>query len=214
MRPIKSPLCHRCSATDPQKFWGRQKNTCYECYKVLKAEKYAVDKSSEPHLCLDCGEDSPEMFYGNSKTRCKECTYKRVRPNAWNSGVCLCKECGEDDLELFNVELNRSMCKVCFVRKRIKATFPIWGDLVELQGGETCAICKRPPSQSQDNHLWINYDPKTLKIRGLLCRECDLRVNFAPNFHADKERSFIKDPPIRNGSLFSGPRGHGKFSKI
>lgn len=45
--------------------------------------------------------------------------------------------------------------------------------LLEAQGGR-CAICDRPPPA--DRRFDIDHDHATMKIRGLLCRGCNMRL--------------------------------------
>lgn len=43
--------------------------------------------------------------------------------------------------------------------------------------GEKCAICKRPPKKGR---LYIDHCHKTMKVRGLLCQQCNVGIgNFS-----------------------------------
>lgn len=48
----------------------------------------------------------------------------------------------------------------------------IYDYLIELQGGEHCAICKKP-RPVETRRFAIDHDYDTDEIRGLLCRRCN-----------------------------------------
>ena len=53
--------------------------------------------------------------------------------------------------------------------------------LLRAQGGK-CAVCGEPPGANVRAHwggkLCVDHDPKTGKVRGLLCNDCNLAVGY------------------------------------
>ena len=75
------------------------------------------------------------------------------------------------------MEKNRIRARAAMDRKRAAdpvaaRKLEIYQRLIELQGGEHCAICKVPRNPTQ-RRLAIDHDWDTDEIRGLLCSRCN-----------------------------------------
>lgn len=55
----------------------------------------------------------------------------------------------------------------------LEAARPQYEAMLEAQGGR-CAICLREPTESR--RLDMDHDHFTMRLRGLLCPECNLRI--------------------------------------
>lgn len=62
-----------CGETDPKKFRGGMKGTCYECHKERYKQYYHRDRSKEEHLCVACKTTDYMRFQPNRKSICKDC---------------------------------------------------------------------------------------------------------------------------------------------
>lgn len=74
-------------------------------------------------------------------------------------------------------EKARIRARAAMDRKRMsdpvqRRKLDIYAQLVELQGGEHCAICK-VPRKPDEKRLAIDHDWETDEIRGLLCTRCN-----------------------------------------
>ena len=82
----------------------------------------------------------------------------------------------------------RGQCKECRREKHLRAKYGIdqefYEYLVEQQDSE-CKICgDYKPSFLPGGGLVVDHDHRTGKVRGLLCRECNLRLGY---FHDNPE---------------------------
>lgn len=74
----------------------------------------------------------------------------------------------------------RSKCKTCdefrkykrFIKKTYDFSFEQYEEMFDRQGG-CCAICKSKVSSTRTSRLFIDHCHDTLKIRGLLCSQCN-----------------------------------------
>lgn len=66
---------------------------------------------------------------------------------------------------------------------RLGATPEMYDDLFQAQQG-VCAICGYPP-EMLGKRLSVDHDHKTKKVRGLLCKACNLGLG---SFRDDKRR--------------------------
>lgn len=75
------------------------------------------------------------------------------------------------------MQANRARARAAADRKRrsdpvMARKLEIYDHLVEIQGGEHCAICKKP-RPAETRRFAIDHDHETDEIRGLLCRRCN-----------------------------------------
>ncbi len=54
-----------------------------------------------------------------------------------------------------------------------------WYDDMEVAQGEVCAICKQPSSKQGVLRFDVDHNHATKKVRGLLCRHCNLMLGHA-----------------------------------
>lgn len=111
----------------------------------------------------------------------------------------------------------QSWCKTC-VKAKAKSGFKDWKlrkyygitadqfkDLHDKQNG-VCAICNRP-NVTDKQALSVDHCHKTLKVRGLLCANCNRGLGlFQDNAELmERAAAYIKEPPV-DDLFFSEPR--------
>lgn len=104
-------------------------------------------------ICASCGESKEKTEYGSSKGNrdglhswCKPC--RRVKRQKFNSGP---------------YAKNKSLLK------NYGITLEAFNNLLASQGGH-CALCERTEL------LGLDHCHTTLKVRGILCRKCNLAL--------------------------------------
>lgn len=104
-------------------------------------------------ICPTCGESKEKSSFGKSKQTkdglygcCKSC--KSIRAKKFNSGA---------------------YAKNAALLKNYGVTLAAFNALLTSQGGH-CALCERTEL------LGLDHDHVTLKVRGILCRKCNLAL--------------------------------------
>jgi hypothetical protein len=64
--------------------------------------------------------------------------------------------------------------------------------LLDLQQGR-CAICRKTPKEVNERSLSVDHNHTTNKVRGLLCRRCNLAVAYAEYEHAKQVQKYIEE---------------------
>src|SRR5262249_11798400 len=80
----------------------------------------------------------------------------------------------------------------CLRFKFNRKTHPMYMQLVQAQGGEFCAICKKLPSEVM-GIICIDHDHKTGLIRGLLCNSCNSKLAAVEAIGAT--HPYLENPP-------------------
>ena len=128
----------------------------------------------EVKVCGKCKTEKPiDAFYRNKSTLngrygwCKKCCSKYHKEKGYSR---------TNKAKLYN--------KKYHLRKNYGLTLVDFDKMVENQNG-VCAICGKP--EIIYPRLCVDHNHKTGKMRGLLCRECNIVLGF-----------FEKDPNIGN----------------
>lgn len=139
----------------------------------------------ETKVCNECGiEKLAGEFYagGNGavlSAACKPCT--RVRLNRWRAEhpdkaaeqVRRHRAGGYQQSDANKARMRRSSLK-----KRYAITVEQYNEMLERQGG-VCAICEDPETMTMKGtvaNLAVDHDPETLRVRGLLCFDCNTGI--------------------------------------
>ena len=169
--------CGRCKVSKAFSFFGRVKGVlrsyCRECH---RAANFNPDARSEKP-CSCCKLTKPTTEFGRMGARyqsvCSECQ-RQKQAKKWSE----LKEAG------LTVEINQ---RDYWQRRkwiRIKAKYGLTKErflqMIEEQGN-LCAICKQPERESSSPHtdemnLSVDHCHKTGKVRGLLCRQCNIAL--------------------------------------
>jgi hypothetical protein len=86
----------------------------------------------------------------------------------------------EKDSRATNGITQRSKCTECdefrkykrFIQKTYQFSWQDYEEMFDSQGGK-CAICESKVSSSRTSRLFVDHCHDTLKIRGLLCSNCN-----------------------------------------
>ena len=119
--------------------------------KMSKLKLPVDDPRNQPRVCTTCGEEKPSD------------QYQLERDKRATNGIA-----------------QRSTCKPCTEHRKYKAfikkTYDItWEDyeaMYDKQRG-CCAICKSRISSSRTQKLYVDHCHQTLRVRGLLCGNCN-----------------------------------------
>ena len=128
---------------------------CSKCRKTLSLSEFSKRKRSK------------EGYRGT----CKSCRYKDRKRWLNNGGK-------EVDAKIARNYRKTDKEKNSTLIRNYGISLEDWNNLFELQGGR-CAICKVPQSDLNSS-LCVDHDHYSGKVRGLLCRHCNLvlgRVN-------------------------------------
>lgn len=204
MPPLaQSHFCKTCGETDPEKFKGRMKGTCYKCHKQKYRAYYRRDRTGESFLCKECGEDSTVKFNPNSKSLCKSCSYsprprKKIvvtsKPVREKSIRYKCKKCDKTG-EMHFYKNCPYICIDCYNFRATRYYYPFYDDLVKIQGGEVCCLCSRTAKETGHRRLSVDHDHETGLVRGLLCYECNWKIGQFTSDFGRKALLYINKPP-------------------
>jgi hypothetical protein len=64
--------------------------------------------------------------------------------------------------------------------------------LLDLQQGR-CAICRKTPEEVNERSLSVDHNHTTSKVRGLLCRRCNLAVAYAEYEYARQVIEYLEE---------------------
>lgn len=128
---------------------------------------------STSRSCNTCNETNPSSFYklkngeGRLYYKCKKCHAKYI--SAW-------RKKNVDSVRLKERKLYASKSKTERRNSHLKKTYGItlaeFNIILNLQKFK-CAICEEV-RHSKTKPLYVDHDHRTGKIRGLLCKECNV----------------------------------------
>lgn len=186
-----SKTCHRCKQVKSQEEFatisrGRPGRFCKPCWEARLAGEVLPEKR-----CSRCGEVKPlEQFCRSSPAARKD----RLQPTTWtycrpcNTEVCRERsqarirsgEATQDYKERYKTKRWEKLLK------QYGVTREQYEEMEEAQGKQ-CAICGRQETATYKGvtcRLVVDHDHKTNKVRGLLCRSCNLAIG---NFREDQD---------------------------
>jgi hypothetical protein len=115
--------------------------------------------------CNKCGDTDPVNFYAYLPTHCKKCQHEyQLHYRRRNASARVTKD------------------KKYSIKKRYGIT-PEEFERLHLTQDERCAICRRLAVEAgiahSRQHLHIDHDHATGKVRGLLCNSCNRALGYA-----------------------------------
>ena len=130
-----------------------------------------VVTSSDLRLCVFCDRYKPlDEFYTNRhrhKSRCKSC--ERIRERKWSKSKRV--HIKQKDPNRLKVQKRRDQ-----LRHRFNLTIGEYDKILEKQQGK-CAICGGG-KEKQKYKFAVDHCHATGKIRGILCRNCNVGLGF------------------------------------
>lgn len=109
------------------------------------------DARNSPRICSTCNQEKPSsMFYLEKDKRATNGIAQRS----------ICQSCTED----------RKYKR--FIEKTYNFTYTQYEEMFDKQGGK-CAICESRIGNSKTGRLFVDHCHDTLKVRGLLCSNCN-----------------------------------------
>ena len=184
---------------------GRALSQCAECERKSILSRSYPPKMDGTLKCTTCGEEKKVTDFGlakhhstGRKSQCKKCEYavQAKRRQGMNyppkmEGTKICCVCKEEKsiLEFHTLKTNKDgrmgACKKCdSMCKRISVLKNTYGMSVEefeslyKDSKGKCKICGDPLDKWL-NKLCIDHDHSTGKVRGILCRHCNLLIGNA-----------------------------------
>lgn len=131
--------------------------------KVIKCIKCKVEKS----------EDSFSIFHGRRNKWCTKC---REVNNTWYAQDIGSFRTKAKEYYKSNFKRIKSYRFSQAIKKKYGITLDQFNYLVEVQDNK-CAICEKEfDRKSKDRLPHIDHDHVTLKVRGLLCINCNMRL--------------------------------------
>lgn len=179
-------LCQDCGTQDPRSFYLRSPTICRNCIKKRKLLK--ANNCLSP-ACSKCGTTNPNLFYVKDPTTCRACKKKeRYRP------AFLCRKCGKTGEENF-YKGAAFICAECYNKYSTKYYYPFYDELVEVQGGEFCYICKKTPKELNCWRLSVDHDHNSNLVRGLLCSKCNFNMAKFTLPMVENLLCYLQNPP-------------------
>ena len=125
-----------------------------------------MSKSNYIYTCRDCGDNNllvDEMKWGITKpNKCKRC---------WNKDQRVYRAKNKKKFREYDKRRPESILE-WKLKNRFGITLEEYQRLFDLQLGG-CAICKQP---EKDQNLAVDHDHVTGRVRGLLCRKCNIAL--------------------------------------
>ncbi len=140
-------------------------------------------RSGDPLVGKDL-EDGPTKS-GISPLPCSKCGGPKER----GRGRSLCDACLEDAYETRRDQEPRRL-REYFLRSKYGISVEIYEEILASQNG-SCAICGGPPSKTF-RCFDVDHDHETGKVRGLLCRPCNIGVGFFDRGFYEKARAYLE----------------------
>lgn len=103
--------------------------------------------------------------------KCDRCKTSKSVEDFWKNQHA-CKDCQREYRILFRSEKNRDSAWMSAIAKR-GLSVDDYMAMLAAQGG-VCAICKLPDPTGI--RLSVDHDHETDKVRGLLCRNCNMAL--------------------------------------
>jgi DNA-directed RNA polymerase subunit RPC12/RpoP len=122
---------------------------------------------------------------GNSAThkKCPKCRERKERSEYWNDAsrpdgiTAYCKPCKANVTNMHiskNFEYYKNSWKTYNLKKKYDLSMEQFEKMLETQDYK-CSICKK----SLEKYSAVDHDHKTGKVRGILCRKCNLGLGAA-----------------------------------
>jgi hypothetical protein len=127
----------------------------------MKGRKITYNIINGVKKCTLCKADKPECdFYFDTnsnrlRAECKDCQRKKNRSR---------------------LVMHRDQRRVSDLKKRYNINIDDWNNLMTIQDNK-CAICGEPP-QNDNRNLSTDHCHETGKVRGLLCRRCNMGIGY------------------------------------
>lgn len=106
----------------------------------------------------------------------------------------ICKSCGRllPDTEFTK---KQSICKYCRRTKRMYQNYEITDEQYIQMWKDQKGKCKLCGKELKDKYLDIDHDHQTGRVRGLLCRGCNLMLDemFEKNVKEEQLKEYLKD---------------------
>jgi len=170
-------ICPKCTQVLPLECFGlvrgKHRSYCRECH---RSHIYQPETRTEL-TCAQCKETKPTTEFNKRGSRfqssCRECHNWTI--GRYQDGK---RETGE------NVEINRRDYRRRNKWRKLKAKYGVTQEQYEAlvsQQNNCCAICKQPEREMDGQHGWpldlsVDHDHVTGKVRGLLCRQCNIAL--------------------------------------
>lgn len=112
--------------------------------------------------------------------KCSKCSYEGTEAD-FNPDRNLCKTCGNERVRIWR-ENNPAKYKdhgvIGHLRRRYGLTLEAY-NLLLLSQGNVCAVCRN--TCKTGTRLSVDHDHETGRVRGLLCRQCNVCIGNAQN---------------------------------
>lgn len=109
-------------------------------------------------ICTKCGESKDQTEYY------KDSRYpNRLRPT--------CKVC-HNTASTQNYENNKRAWRATFYQRRYGISIERFEEMLAKQN-DVCAVCLKPETSKKFEHLSVDHDHETGRVRGLLCAKCN-----------------------------------------
>jgi len=132
----------------------RKRKRCGDCGRLLKINKFHKDKY---------GKDSLYCY-------CKDCA--KIRRKKYNQS-----EKGKKAYQKYRqTEAGKKVCRKAQLKFNFNITPEQYNKLFKKQKG-CCALCKKSQSNFKIR-LAVDHNHKTGKIRGLLCPQCNVKLEW------------------------------------
>lgn len=162
----------------------------------FKREVRGENRESDPKQCIRCRRIKPLSEFnihnhkkGQHKNLCKQCQYEWAQKfNQSPHGKELREEWNKENRE--KIEQYRELYKndpdkkakskeyqrEYWLKKEFNMTLEEYNNLLQKQDGK-CAICgTNNPGNKKNKNFPVDHDPKTGKVRGLLCHNCNIGI--------------------------------------
>lgn len=111
--------------------------------------------------------------------RCGRCKVEKPVEGFWKNQYA-CKPCQHEYRLLFRKEAGNYASWASGIAK-LGLTVDDYVEMLKDQGG-VCAICKR--GEPSGRRLAVDHNHHTKKVRGLLCRSCNMGIGLLQDDHA------------------------------
>lgn len=154
---------------------------------------------------INCNQNNPQPFSSFQKdtikkdghsSYCKICHNKRVKDNYIKNKKSIIKQ--QKEYYQKHREKRLKQTKIRHIEKTYNITYTEFINLLEKQNNK-CAICNKEETAKERNRkirmLSVDHCHKTGKVRGLLCRQCNIGIgNFFDSIELlEKTIKYLKD---------------------
>lgn len=131
--------------------------TCGEYRDLTEFHNTKRTKDGKQSRCVYCVSEYHQQYYVKNKNAIK------VKTSEWHTN---------------NKEKYKQSRKIGKLQSRYGISIDTYNTILVAQKG-LCAICKFPPNEEEN--LCVDHCHETNKIRGLLCKPCNLLIGNANN---------------------------------